>query len=84
MFNFFDELKRKGDGNIIYDFNIVNISGKMLYAEGHLGLTVMNEKMVAFKIKGGRVVIEGEGLFLSELTDNTMLIKGKIVKMEQF
>ena len=84
MFNFFDEIKKKGDENLLKDFNLVNISGKMLYAEGHLGLTVMNENMIAFKIKNGRIVVEGENLFLGELTDNTMLIKGKIVKVEQF
>ena len=84
MFNFFDELKKKSSSGMIYDFNIVNISGKMLYVEGHKGLTILEEKMIAFKIKSGRVVIEGEGLYLSELTDNTMLIKGKVIKVEQF
>lgn len=84
MFNFFNELKKKGNGEFIQTFNIVNTSGKMLYIEGHLGLTVMTPQMIAFKIKNGRIIVEGEGLFLSELTDNTMLIKGNIVKMEQF
>lgn len=84
MFNFFDEIKKKGDNNLLNEFNIVNISGKMLYAEGHFGLTVLSENMISFKIKSGRVVVEGEGLFLSELTDNTLLIKGKIIKTEQF
>lgn len=84
MFNFFEELKKKGDGQLLCDYNIVDISGKMIYVEGHLGLTVMTDKMIAFKIKSGRMVIEGNGLFLSELTDNTMLIKGDIVKMEKF
>lgn len=84
MFNFFDEIKKKSDNNLLNEFNIVNISGKMLYAEGHLGLTVLSENMIAFKIKSGRFVVEGEGLFLKELTDNTLLIKGKIIKTEQF
>ena len=84
MFNFFDEIKKKSDGSMLNDFNLVNISGKILYVEGHLGLTVMTAESIAFKIKGGRIVIEGENLFLSELSENTMLIKGKIIKMEQF
>lgn len=84
MFNFFDEIKKKSENNLLNEFNIVNISGKMLYAEGHLGLTVLSENMIAFKIKSGRFVVEGEGLFLKELTDNTLLIKGKIIKTEQF
>lgn len=84
MFNFFYELKKKGDDSLLQDFNMVNMSGQMLYIEGHLGLTVLTADTIAFKIKKGRVVVEGEQLFLSELTDNTMLIKGKIIKVEQF
>ena len=84
MFNFFDEIKKKGDKSLLKDFNLVNVSGKMLYAEGHLGLTIIKENMIAFKIKNGRIVVEGEDLFLGELTDNTLIIKGQIVKVEQF
>lgn len=86
MFNFFDEIKKKSSQckDVFYNFNIVNISGKILYIEGHLGLTILSDKIIAFKIKKGRVVVEGEGLFLSELTNNTMMIEGKIVKTEIF
>lgn len=83
MFNFFDEIKKKS-GIDFQDFNLVNVSGKLFYVEGHLGLTVISNEMIAFKVKGGRIVVEGENLFLSELTDRTMIIKGKIIKTEQF
>lgn len=86
MFNFFNELKAKAGGKdeLFCEFNLVNMSGHLIYVEGHLGLTILSPTMIAFKIKKGRIVIEGENLILSELTDNTMLIQGKIVKMEQF
>lgn len=87
MFNFFDEIKSKignCDYNLYNDYNLVNISGKLLYAEGHQGLTILSSDMIAFKIKKGRVVVEGEGLILKELTDNTLLIQGKIIKTEIF
>ena len=84
MFNFFNEIKKKCGEEFLVEFNLVNISGKMLYIEGHNGLTVLTSQSIAFKIKNGRVVIEGENLVLSEMTDNTMLIKGKIIKVEQF
>ena len=87
MFNFFDEIKNKAgrlDNNLLNDFNIINLSGKLLYVEGHLGVTVINQDMIAFKVKKGRVVIEGEDLFLCELTDNTLTLQGKINKMEIF
>ena len=84
VFNFFDEIKKKAEGVNLKEFNLVNLSGNILYVEGHNGLTVITPQMIAFKIKNGRVVVEGESLLLSELTDNTMIIKGKIVKTEQF
>ena len=87
VFNFFDEIKNKAvgvDNNLLNDFNIINLSGKLLYVEGHQGVTVINQDMIVFKVKRGRVVIEGEGLFLCELTDNTLTLQGKINKMEIF
>ncbi len=85
MFNFFDELKKKSSNSqLLESFNIVNMSGKLVYVEGHLGVTVIGENMIAFKIKNGRIVVEGQDLKLSEIGHNTMIIQGKIVKMEQF
>lgn len=85
MFNFFDELKKKStNAEVLSNFNIVNMSGKMMYVEGHQGLTVLSTQMIAFKVKKGRYVVEGEDLKLSELTENTMIIQGKIVKTELF
>ena len=84
MFNFFNEIKKKSSIELLNEFNMIDVSGKLLYVEGHMGLTVMTQTMIAFKIKNGRVVVEGKDLFLSELTDNTMLIKGEILKTEKF
>ena len=86
MFNFFDEIKSKVnlDHNLLNDYNIINISGKLLYVEGHQGVTIITKEMVAFKIKKGRVVVEGQDMILNELTENTLLLQGKITKMEIF
>ncbi|MCI8555819.1 MAG: hypothetical protein HFI85_04565 [Clostridia bacterium] len=85
MFNFFDELRKKAPSSeLLGNFNIVNMSGKLVYIEGHQGVTILTSEMIAFKIKKGRVVVEGEDLKLAELTDNTMTINGTIKKMEQF
>lgn len=86
MFNFFDEIKSKVnlDHNLLNDYNIINISGKLLYVEGHQGVTIITKEMVAFKIKKGRVVVEGQDIILNELTENTLLLQGKITKMEIF
>lgn len=85
MFNFFGELKNNvKDLNKLENFNIINISNKILYAEGHKGLVTLSKDVIAFKIKGGRIVIEGSDMFLMELTENTIKISGTIKKVESF
>ena len=86
MFNFFKEISEKIDldHDLINEFNIVNMSGKALYVEGHKGVTLISSETVAFKIKRGRVVVEGDKLTLKELSQNTILLQGKIKKMEIF
>ena len=87
MFNFFEEIKgqlRRVDKNLLSSYNMVNLSGEILYVEGHLGLTVLSPTVISFKIKKGRVEVEGENLFLSELSTNTLKIEGQIKRVEEF
>ena len=85
MFNFFDEIKRKAkEEDLLNSFNMVNLSGRLLYVEGHQGITVLTSNNITFKVKKGRVVVEGENLKLNELTQNTIFIEGNIKKMEIF
>lgn len=82
MFNFFSEikqnLKEEFDG-----FNLINLSGKLLYVEGHMGLLTLSKENISFKIKKGVVLVEGSNLVLSELSENTIKISGTIKKVEQ-
>lgn len=85
MFNFFDEIKKNFKSiEPLNSYNLVNISGKILYVEGHKGLTTLSKEMIAFKVKNGHIVVEGKNLILNELTENTMKIVGEIVKVEAF
>lgn len=85
MFNFFDEVKNNvKELNKLENFNIINLSNKVIYAEGHKGLVTLSKELVSFKVKGGRIVIEGNNLFLIELTENTIKISGNIKKVESF
>ena len=87
MFNFFNEIKNKIgeiDSDLYNNYNIINVSGKLLYVEGHKGVTIISPDMISFKIKSGRVVVDGKKMFLKEITDNTLLIQGDINKMEIF
>lgn len=86
MFNFFGEVKEnlKNSNKIDLDnFNIINISGKILYVEGHLGLVTLSKEEISFKVKKAVVIVEGSEMILSELTENTLKIIGKIKKVEQ-
>lgn len=87
MFNFFNEIKDKGQLNnpeFLNSYNIVNMSGKLLYVEGHCGVTVISKDLIVFKIKKGRVVVEGNDFIVKELTENTLLVQGEIKKTEIF
>ena len=87
MFNFFNEIKNKGQLNnpeFLNDYNIVNMSGKLLYVEGHKGVTVISKEVIAFKVKKERVVVEGKDFIVKELTENTLLVQGEIKKTEIF
>ena len=85
MFNFFDEIKQNLKKNdFLPSYNLINLSGKILYVEGHCGLTILSPTVISFKIKKGRIIVEGTDLFLSELTQNTLKIEGNIKKVEEF
>lgn len=85
MFNFFEELKKNiKELNKLDNFNIINLSNKIIYAEGHMGLVTLSKDVIVFKVKGGRVVVEGSDMFLVELTENTIKISGNIKKLESF
>ena len=86
MFNFFKEIKE----NLVHvkdldlvGFKIINLSGKFLYIEGHLGLLNLSRENVSVKIKHGAICVDGQGLILEELSENTLKISGKITKVEQ-
>ncbi len=86
MFNFFNEVKEnlKDSNKLNLDtFNLVNISGRVLYAEGHLGLVTLSKEIISFKVKKAVVIVEGKDLVLAELSENTLKICGIIKKVEQ-
>ena len=78
MFNFFGEIKKDLK---VDEFHIINISNRILYVEGHRGIKTLTKSLVVFKVKNGSVEVEGEGLNLSELTENTLKISGEIKRI---
>ena len=55
-----------------------------MYIEGHKGLLKLSSETISLKLKSGLVEIKGNNMFLKELTENTILIQGKIYKIEVF
>ena len=87
MFNFFGEIKKNikfPNEDFFAGFQMINIGGKLLYVEGHCGLLTLTKEEIAFKVKGGCVVVCGNGMILDELCDSTLKICGNIKKVEQF
>ncbi len=84
MFNFFGEIKQNLKAPIgLETYNLINISGRLLYVEGHIGLVTLSKELISFKIKKGVILVEGSELVLSELSENTIKICGNIKKVEQ-
>lgn len=84
MFNFFGELKKIAENkNFIETYNIVNMSGRILYVEGHTGICHLSKQLITFKFKGGIITVIGEQMCLAELTDKTIKIVGKIKSVEE-
>ena len=86
MFNFLNEIKdnvKNLKGLDLVGFNIINLSGHLLYVEGHLGLVTLSKELISFKVKKAVIIVEGQDMILSELSDNTIKICGIIKKVEQ-
>lgn len=85
MFNFFDEIKSSAKHNsFCSDFNVVNMSGRIIYVEGHKGLNILSKEKIVLLVKSGSISIDGEQLVLQELYDDCVKIIGKIKKIEVF
>ena len=86
MFNFLNEVKQnlKAPKELdLNSFNIINISGHLLYVEGHMGLVTLSKELISFKVKKAVILVEGQDMVLSELNENTIKICGNIKKVEQ-
>lgn len=86
MFNFFDEIKNKVRSmkeEVFDNFDIVNLSGKVVYVEGHMGLVQLSKEKIVFKVKKGRISVEGRELKIPEISENTLYICGQIDRVER-
>lgn len=83
MFNFFSEIKKELKlSNLDSDYQMVNISGKILYVEGHKGLVNLSNEMVMFKTKNKIISVSGSNLKLNILSETTLSVTGEIESVE--
>lgn len=83
MFNFFDEIKKelKLEG-LDAGYQIVDVGGKVVYVEGHLGVLRLSDELIMFKTKKKIISVSGRGLKLKILTKTTLSIMGEIESIE--
>ena len=83
MFNFFSEIKKELKlFNLDSDYQMVNISGKILYVEGHKGLLNLSNEMIIFKTKNKIISVSGANLKLNILSETTLSVTGEIESVE--
>lgn len=86
MFNFFEQIKNdlRLDGSMFENFNLINMSNKLVYVEGHRGVFLISDDCISFKIKKGIVLVCGNNLVLKKITKTTLVIQGEIKKVESY
>ena len=60
-------------------FNIINSDGKELYLEGVKRLVSVSEEMIKLQSKKAVITIEGSGLYITELDEESMTVSGEIL-----
>ena len=58
LFNYLGELKKdlKLPDNIFNSYNLINISGHILYVEGHCGIITIKSEEIVFNVKKGKKI----------------------------
>ena len=83
MFNFFEEIKKElSMSDLSSEYQLVNISGKIVYVEGHRGLVSLGEELIVFKTKRKIISVSGKDLKLKILSKTTLSIIGEIEAIE--
>lgn len=63
---------------VLSSFKIVMLSAKNIYIEGLITISSYSKEEISLKVKGGYLIIKGEGLTIKEYNKNDAFICGKI------
>lgn len=86
MFKFFNEVIADFglENEVVNSFNIINMSNKLIYIEGHKGVISINSDVISVRVKKGAVCIYGKNLILKKISGTTLCINGEIKKIESY
>lgn len=77
-----DSYVAKEYGITFNDYRLVNISGKVLYIEGHTGINILGQNEMSFRLKKKMLTIKGENLIVKYFDKSTAIVLGKIVQVD--
>ena len=69
-----EKVKKKGS------YTLVNYGGNALYIEGVKKIIDVTDSVMEFALKEGTLLVEGTGLYLIDIEDGTLIIKGEVEK----
>ncbi|MBO7156716.1 MAG: YabP/YqfC family sporulation protein [Clostridia bacterium] len=65
-----------------FKYKVTFVGGEALLVEGHKGVLMYGLDEVVLRIKGGRLIIQGNTLVIEEINGEEVFIKGKISHIE--
>ena len=70
--------------NNLVGHKCVVLGGCAVYIDGYSGILSFNDTMVELATKSGTIHIEGEGLYLKQITKQDIIVKGHIESVNVF
>lgn len=86
MFNFFNELISDYglETSLLNSFNIVNMSNKLVYIEGHKGVISISKENISIRVKKGVLCVVGQNLQIKRISYTTVVVIGEIKEIESY
>ena len=80
MVNFVDELVQEYgiENQLLNNFNIINMSNRLVYVEGQMGVLKISDEVVSFKVKKYAISIFGQHLKIKRINNTTLVVTGEI------
>ena len=87
MFSFFSEVAEMSGlpfEILTNGFRVINFSNKAVYIENFKSILQFQTTEVGLKMKKGMMKVLGQDLVIRNLNENTVLVVGKIEKVENY